>query len=125
VDSAHTGSSAQALAAALERIPARRAHLVLSISSGKNLEAICRALLPDFERVTVTLAQPGRSLPPEELEKVMTALRPGLRVDLVEDPLTAVRAAYRTLGADDLLCIAGSVYMAGRGRQALAEEVDD
>jgi hypothetical protein len=56
---------------------------------------------------------------------MMTALRPGLRVDLVEDPLVAVQAAYKTLGADDLLCIAGSVYMAGRGRQALVEEIDD
>jgi dihydrofolate synthase/folylpolyglutamate synthase len=121
VDSAHTESSAQALAAVLERIPARRAHLVLSISSGKNLKAICQALLPDFEMVTATVAQPGRSLPPETLAATIAGLRPNVRLNLVTDPVEAVLGAYRALSSDDLLCIAGSVYMAGRAHEALAE----
>ncbi|MFQ5417658.1 MAG: bifunctional folylpolyglutamate synthase/dihydrofolate synthase, partial [Myxococcota bacterium] len=46
VDAAHTAASARALAGVLSALPHRRCHLVLSVSAGKDLDAILEALLP-------------------------------------------------------------------------------
>ena len=120
VDSAHTGSSAAALAEVLQRIPRRRSHLVLSISAGKDADAILRNLLPEVNAVTVTRADPIRSLSPSEVAKAIRAAAPGVLVRVVPNPHLALRAAREALGAEDLLCVSGSIYLAGIARRVLS-----
>lgn len=120
VDSAHTGSSAAALAEVLQRIPRRRSHLVLSISAGKDANAILRNLLPEVNAVTVTRADPIRSLSPSEVAKAIRAAAPGVLVRVVPNPHLALRAAREALGAEDLLCVSGSIYLAGIARRVLS-----
>jgi dihydrofolate synthase/folylpolyglutamate synthase len=122
VDGAHTGASARALAEALAALPARRAHLVLSVSVGKDLAGILDALLPLAGRLTVTRAEPRRSLSPQEVAAAVRAARPGLPLRVVPNPHLALRAARASLGAEDLLCATGSVYLAGIARAVLANE---
>jgi dihydrofolate synthase/folylpolyglutamate synthase len=119
VDSSHTRASAQALARALAGIPYVRGRLVLSVSAGKYLDAILAALLPRFERVVVTCAEPVRSLGADELGRAVSHAAPRLRVDVVPDPRSAVQESSRELPPDDLLCVAGSVYLAGIARPLL------
>jgi len=121
VDSAHTESSAAALAEVLQRIPRRRLHLVLSISAGKNAHAILRQLLPEVDTVTVTRAEPIRSLSPSEVATAIRAAAPSVLVRVVPNPHLALRAAREELGADDLLCVSGSIYLAGIARQIFSE----
>ncbi len=116
VDSAHTGASAAALAAVLRRIPRRRSHLVLSISAGKDADAILRHLLPEVDAVTVTRAEPVRSLSPSEVATAIRAAAPGVSIQVVPNPQLALRAAREKLGAEDLLCVSGSIYLAGIAR---------
>ncbi len=118
VDAAHTPDSAKNLADALSRLPARRSHMVLSVSTGKDLEAICARLLGAIETVTVTRAEAVRSLPPNEIAARIHGWYPGIELRVEQDPARAVREAVQGLDADDLLCITGSVYMAGIGRAA-------
>lgn len=120
VDGAHTAASARALAQALGRLPRRRARLVLSVSAGKDLAAILGALLPLFDEVTVTRAEPTRSLKPADVAAAVRAAAPGARVRAVPNPHLALRAAREGLGEDDLVCAAGSVYLAGLARRVLA-----
>jgi hypothetical protein len=47
------------------------------------------------------------------------AARPGLAVRVVPNPHLALRAAAEGLAPDDLLCVAGSVYLAGIARRVL------
>jgi dihydrofolate synthase/folylpolyglutamate synthase len=119
VDSAHTAASARALGRVLDRIPARRRHLVLSVSTGKSLDAILEALLPGAAAVTATRAEPHRSLDPAELAAAVRRRAPELELSEVADPRRAVLAAREALGGEDLLCVTGSVYLAGIGRGAL------
>ncbi len=121
VDAAHTAASARALAAALSPIPRKRTHLVLSVSAGKDLAAILAALLPLAESVTVTRAEPARSLDPHALGQAVEAAVPGVSVRCVPNPQLAVRAAREGLGPDDLLVAAGSVYLAGIARSVLRD----
>jgi dihydrofolate synthase/folylpolyglutamate synthase len=121
IDGAHTEASAQALAHVLERIPRRSAHLVVSISAGKALAAICSALAPLADRVTVTRAEPIRSITPAEVAEAMRAVSPGLDLRIVPNPHLALRAAREALGPDDLLVATGSFYLAGIARSILRE----
>ncbi len=116
VDGAHTAASARVLAEAVLRFPARRRHLVLSVSAGKNLAAILAALVPGAARITVTRAEARRSLPANEVEAAVRGLAPDLELSSVSDPHQAVRQAREALAPEDLLCVAGSIYLAGVAR---------
>jgi dihydrofolate synthase/folylpolyglutamate synthase len=122
VDSAHTAVSALALARVLASLPRRRTQLVLSISAGKDLSSILEALLPEADEVTLTRAEPVRSLAPEEVASAVRSAAPELALRVVPNPHLAVRAARALLAPDDLLCVSGSVYLAGIARRVLREE---
>jgi len=119
IDGAHTEESANALARVLARIPRRAAHLVVSISAGKALAAICAALAPHADRVTITRAEPIRSLTPAEVADALRAASPGLDLRIVPNPHLALRAARESIGPEDLLCATGSFYLAGIARSVL------
>lgn len=122
VDGAHTAVSARALASVLASLPRRRSHLVLSISAGKDMSSILEALLPEADEVIVTRAEPARSLAPEEVASAVRAAAPGLTLRVVSNPHLAVRATCQGLAADELLCVSGSVYLAGIARRVLREQ---
>lgn len=119
VDSAHTASSAAALGRVLASLPRRRTALVLSVSAGKDLATILASLLPWADSVTLTRAEPTRSLDPRELADAVRAAAPALPLEIVPDPASAVCAARAALGPEDLLCATGSVYLAGIARRVL------
>jgi dihydrofolate synthase/folylpolyglutamate synthase len=121
VDSAHTAVSARALSRVLASLPRRRTQLVLSISAGKDLSSILEALLPEADEVTLTRAEPVRSLAPEEVASAVRTAAPELALRVVPNPHLAVRAARALLAPDDLLCVSGSVYLAGIARRVLRE----
>lgn len=117
VDGAHTAASARELAAVLATIEAERKHLVLSVSLGKDLSAICEALAPHAERVTVTRADPLRAHAPADLVEAIRAVAPAATIEVELDPALAVERAAKALGPRDLLCAAGSIYLAGIARE--------
>jgi dihydrofolate synthase/folylpolyglutamate synthase len=120
-DGAHTPASVRALAAALEPIPRRRTHFVVSVSSGKDAEALCRLLASLADRMTLTRADPQKSLDPASLAPVLRAAAPALEVRVVPNPHLALRAAREAAEVDDLVCATGSVYLAGIARVVLAD----
>lgn len=120
VDAAHTAQSAAALAQVLARLPHRRGHMVVSISAGKDTTAICQALEPLLDEVTLTRAEATRSLDPAELARAVHAAAPDAQLRIQADPRRALREARAALGAEDLLCATGSVYLAGIARNVLA-----
>jgi dihydrofolate synthase/folylpolyglutamate synthase len=121
VDSAHTAASAVALAGALACLPQGAAHLVLSISAGKDLGAILAALLPLARRVTVTRAEAARSLAPEAIAAAVRAAAPDVALRVVPNPHLALRAAREAADAADLVVATGSVYLAGIARRLWRE----
>lgn len=121
VDGAHTPASARALAAALRVLPRGYTHLVLSVSAGKHLVEILDALLPLADALTVTRAEPTRSLAPAEVAQVARARAPGLVARSVPSPHLALRAALAELPPGGCALAAGSVYLAGIARRLWAE----
>jgi dihydrofolate synthase/folylpolyglutamate synthase len=119
IDAAHTPASARALAEVLGRL-GRRWHLVLSISADKDAASILDALLPHAARLTLTRAEPTRSLDPARIAELARRAAPELELQVVPNPHLAVRAALEACRERRVpLCVAGSVYLAGIARGAL------
>lgn len=122
VDAAHTAASARALGAVLARLPHRRGLFVLSISAGKDLQAIVQALLPHVDGFVATRADSSRSLPADELARVLRKLAPRVQVRAVPDPRRALELARAETAPDGLLCATGSIYLAGIARAVLGAD---
>jgi dihydrofolate synthase/folylpolyglutamate synthase len=124
VDSAHTRDSAAALRNFLSHLEVERVHFVLSVSLDKPLEPIFDALIPEsdagfVEAVTVTRAEPIRARDPKRLASELSQLRPSIAVRVIEEPYEAVRRSREELQGTTMLCVVGSVYLAGIARRVL------
>lgn len=125
VDGAHTPASARALIAALDRLPRLPRHWLLSVSAGKDVDALLSILLAGAASVTACCADAGRSLPAELLAGRIAAAFPGLPTLTSSDPATAVAHtldhAQGCDGERSVVVVAGSVYVAGAAREAFLE----
>lgn len=125
LDCAHNVASAQALTDALQasfaaffRPPARR-FLIFAGSSDKDLPGILRVLAPHFTHLYLTqYAHSPRSVPPEQLAGI---LRQASSVPYTPLPLAseAWQHAQAAAGPEDLICITGSVFLAGELRNII------
>lgn len=123
IDGAHTPASTHALAEMLKDLPARRTHLIVSLSVARDAAAVLGPLLERAYRVIITSADATRSVDPERVaEDLVAGGFPAARVRVIADPREAVRETHAGLAPDDLLCVAGSMYMAGVARETLLDD---
>jgi dihydrofolate synthase/folylpolyglutamate synthase len=134
LDCAHNVASAQALVETLEQSfpPAQGAPatvngsrrgsrlLLFASSNDKDLPGMLQTLAPHFDRALLTrFSNNPRSVPPEELLALWqrTSSQPAT---VHASPAEAWQAARAAAGADDLICITGSVFLAGELRPMVA-----
>jgi dihydrofolate synthase/folylpolyglutamate synthase len=116
LDAAHNVASIQALVETLdESFVARRRYLIFATTRDKDAFHMLRILLPSFDEVLLTryVSNP-RGVPVEDLMSVATAARPELadRAKAYPTPIAALAALREQVGGDDLVCIAGSFFLA-------------
>jgi dihydrofolate synthase / folylpolyglutamate synthase len=114
LDGAHNAAGAAALKRALGEIRYRRLILVLGILADKDWRGMIRRLAPLAHRVILTRPPEERALAPEALAG--EAMRWTRSVDVVKEPPEAIRRALALAGGDDLVCVAGSLYLVGAVR---------
>ena len=120
IDGAHTPASTRALAEMLKRLPAQKMHLVVSLTAARDAAAVLAPLLARAHRVVVTNADATRSLDSRRLAAdLINHGYPAFRVTATPDPRKAVLETREALAPHDLLCVAGSMYMAGVARETL------
>ncbi len=123
VDGAHTAESVRGLVDWLASLPVGRRRFVVSVGLDKALDRIVDRLLPVADEVVVTRAEPIRAIDPSDVAARIRAraAAAGTKVDVrsVEDPEQAIAEARVSLPADELLCVTGSVYLAGIARRVL------
>ena len=119
-DGAHTESSARALMRSLDVLDCRERHMVVSISSGKDLAALLPILAAKASSFVATRADRQRSLEPGAIANWVRNHFPGIPVRVVDDPVEAVTTTLVHVPDDSLMCVTGSVYAAGAARAALA-----
>ena len=120
LDAAHTEASVRSLVEVLAAQRVDRRCLVLSISRDKAVASIVKLLAPVTDEIWLTRADATRSTDLETLDALVAPLMPGIPRHCVENAEQAASEAFSTLGPRDLLCCAGSVYLAGACRGILA-----
>lgn len=125
VDGAHTGESVAALANLLDSLAHDAMDLVVSLGADKDPAEVLPPLLERARRVYATTAESTRSRAAEELAVDLRRLAPRLQVRAVAQPTNALREALHPLAAGDLLCVTGSMYLAGAARRILRDDLAD
>ncbi len=122
LDGAQNRASAQALAGAVRKLFSyKKLILVLGVSKDKDVRGILDELLPIADDVVLTRAKiTERALEPSALREMVGPSRAGVSVTAgVEDAMASARAAA---GPDDLVLVAGSLFVVGEARDILLEE---
>ena len=120
VDCAHNEDSAEALVATLSSLfsPTRRI-AVVGVSTNKEAARLLSVLSGYFDEFYVTKADTVRAMPPGVLAEMLLGL--GAKARVFNEAAQAARAALARIGDDTLVCVTGSVYLAGELRQILVE----
>ena len=122
VDSAHNADSFAHLFAALRRhFTWERLLLVVGLMSDKDLRGVAAEIARSgAARVYTTAALIARADPPEHLASVLAEAAPTLPIQPTANIAQAMSAALDEAGPGDLICIAGSVYLAGEALRLFA-----
>ncbi len=113
LDCAHNVASVQALIETLlTSFPPVRRRLVFAVSADKDVAGMVSLLAPHFEHVYFTISSNRRSAVPAELAAINATLG-GPPATVCPTPKDAWEAAYAAAAPSDLVCITGSVFLAG------------
>lgn len=116
LDGAQNEASARALKEAVTSIfPFKNLILVLGISSDKDIEGVCANLFPISSTVFLTRANTPRAAALEDLRKITQAY--GKKTVLTNSVEEAIELAKQEAKPDDLILVAGSLYVVGEALQ--------
>jgi dihydrofolate synthase/folylpolyglutamate synthase len=119
LDGAHNPAGVEALRAALDGAHAgRRIHLVFGAVRDKDVAPMLAGLLPRMASVTFTPLDTPRGLPPEAFLEQARGLCP--EVELARSPAEALNIARARARPEDLVLVAGSLYLVGAVKAYLA-----
>lgn len=97
--------------------------LVVGMLKGKDpIEMLLALGAPDFDAVICTEPDWSRAIPAEELAFAASSL--GLTPEVVRNPVEALARARAVTAADDLILVAGSLYVVGEVRASLPIPAD-
>lgn len=114
VDCAHNGASAQALANYLqEKFPQKRIILILGILKNKDVQGIARPLCSLADKVILTRVNSPRALAPEKIGEVILEFCKNKNILIKREVESAVLHAQNLAYPEDLICVTGSVHLAG------------
>jgi dihydrofolate synthase/folylpolyglutamate synthase len=124
LDCAHNVASTVALVETLRAsFPPCRRWLVFAGSSDKDLAGMFRVLAPHFEHVYLTVYKSSaRGAPPEQLAELLRQTA-GLPYTICRTAADAWQAARSRAGEGDLICVTGSVFLAGELRPLLVDPI--
>jgi dihydrofolate synthase/folylpolyglutamate synthase len=124
LDCAHNVASAEAVAQTLlDSFPPGRRLLVFAGSSDKDVAGMFRVLGPHFDAAYLTrYTNNPRAVAPEELMRLWSAACT-VPATTFATPAEAITAARAAAGPGDLVCVTGSVFLAGEVRPMLVEGV--
>jgi dihydrofolate synthase/folylpolyglutamate synthase len=122
LDCAHNVASAEALVETLgSTFPPARRWLIFAGSGDKDLSGMFRVLAPHFAHAFLTrYAGSARGMPADELAALLRRAA-DLPHTVCATGGDAWRAARAAAGPDDLICVTGSVFLAGELRPLLVD----
>lgn len=120
IDGAHNADAAQNLVAALHaEFTFERLILIFGVSRDKHVDALAAVLIPAANVVILTCSDHPRA--ERDLNHLALRISPYLHGILVlnADIGDALQDALMHAGSNDVICVAGSLFVAGAAREAL------
>lgn len=121
VDGAHSVPKMQALVRALEQHfrPWNRLHLIFAAKEDRDVHELLPPIAPLVDTATITAFQlPGfGSSNPADTARVLQKLNPKTTVHINLDVRAAIAEAISQASSNDLICVTGSLYLAGFARK--------
>jgi dihydrofolate synthase/folylpolyglutamate synthase len=109
LDGAHNAAGIEALVAEVRALAAgRRVRVLFGVMRDKGWKSMLRALGEVATDVVVTRPRQPRSAPPEALAGAVAGA-----VQVIDDPGDAYRALLASSGPDDVVVVAGSLFLIG------------
>lgn len=116
IDSAHNRDSALRLRIALDDyFPGQKVTLVFGASADKDIKGMFSDLLPRISRLITTRADHPRAADPDDLAARASGY--GLKVSVAEDIPSALSLAVKKVRPDEVILVAGSIFIAGEALQ--------
>jgi len=129
LDCAHNVDSAQALLQTLDafypKSPPGQRILVFAGSRDKDLPGMLALLHPAFDRILFTqFTSTGRATPPTEMAAMLSASS-SASIELFDTPQAAWLRARAIATPSDLICVTGSVFLAGELRPIILHDQEE
>jgi dihydrofolate synthase/folylpolyglutamate synthase len=119
LDAAHNEASIAALVETLSHVACERRVVVFGASRDKDVRAMLRQLDPFFHEIVLTsYCGNPRALPAEELAE-LARMEWDRDVHVAPTPAAALELARTLAGANDLVCVTGSFFLAGEVRELM------
>ena len=127
VDGAHNGDSFEKLFAALRRhFTWDRLLLIFGPLADKDVASMTGEIArAGVHRVYITAVAHPRAMPTSDVAEALHRAAPDLEVVPEADTRSAVVAALADAGPRDLVCVAGSLYLAGEALRAFAARSEE
>lgn len=117
LDGAHNPAATWVLSETLrQRVPGTPRILVFAAPADKEIATMLRILVPGFDRVILTTYPHPRCMDMREVSREVLAGHGDVKLELLGDPAVALRAARNHAGEHGLVCVTGSLYLAGAVR---------
>ncbi len=124
LDGAHNLTAARRLASYLKSAMShRRIIMVIGMLDDKPYAQMLKILAPLAHRLVLTRPVIDRALSPEQLHAVAAPMIGN--IDLSPTVADALQRAMSISSGDDLVCVAGSLYVVGEAKEALDPELSD
>ena len=118
LDGAHNFMAARNLSQYLsQNLADKKITYIIGILDDKPYKSMLKSLLPLGSRIILTKAKIDRAMPPETLYPLAKKILPDVTV--IPDVSLAIKHALKTASPDEVICIAGSLYVVGEAKEAL------
>jgi dihydrofolate synthase/folylpolyglutamate synthase len=112
MDGAHNPHGTKVIAESVPRLfQYKNCVLILSIMQDKLMDEMLDHLLPLADQVVVTRAKTPRAAQPTILAEKIMSKNPQVSIYIEEEPIDAVKKALSLAKAEDLVLVAGSLYL--------------
>jgi dihydrofolate synthase/folylpolyglutamate synthase len=122
VDGAHNPAGINALCRSLKNdFTYRRLILIFSALADKDYRRMLRKIAPLTQQIILTQLQSKRAVPVADIQEY--AKKIGYQAIIAGNVTEAIARAFDLAGKDDMICAAGSLYLAGELKQAFPGRV--
>jgi len=122
LDGAHNPAGIRVLCQALKKdFSYRRLIFIFGALADKDYRKMLRMMAPLSSKIIVTQLNARRAVPVEDMARVL--IKSGYPVIITENVTRAIERAQAIAGRQDLICAAGSLYLAGEVKQIFPQTV--